>query len=506
MAIRTFWLRYKEKEGRMKRQFFLHSVILMLLLFSTQLQAAKTTIKGFMPGAENLTVRLYSYDDYISNKEVLLAKSLIDSTGHFTITINVFEKQTISAFFRVMEFNSQEIYIPAGKTYEIKFTPFDYKDPNRIHIPLLSTILLRYSFTNVDSTDVNQLIGRFNTDYSSFLLSLSGIQAGMPSRSMMRPPKNKIDSFCTQITQRYQGYKNDFFQSYFSYTLANLKLNTSSSSRIKLYNTYLYRKPLLYDNIAYMEFFSNFFTDFIYSVSEKIPPYDIVKNVNIKPNVFGLLDSLGKDTLLRHEQLREAVLLLNIRDWFTSNTFKQDSLLKILDQYSKQTKFDIQSRIAQNLKFMLSRYRNGSKMPDFTFKSLDNSVFNNDSLTQKYTYLFFFSTWSHASVAEMLVLEQLKADWSDSIRFVAVSMDREPLKLYYFIQENKFSIPMYHFGNDYEMAERLSVIACPQAMLIGKKGEFIRYEAAMPSEGLVNTFNILCGKPIVKVQPGNVGH
>ncbi len=481
-------------------------VFIALLTDQNLAHAAKTIIKGFVPGAENLTVRFYSWEDFISNRETLIASAPIDSTGHFTITLNVFDKQTITGFFRIMEFGSQEMYIQAGKTYEIEFNAFDYKDPNRVHIPLLSTVLLKFSFKNADPAEVNQLIGAFNYDLSSFLLKISGIDNGSPSRSLMRPPKNKIDSFTASMDAKYQGFNNEFFRNYYIYSLANLRLNTYSASQTKLYNEYLYRKPLLYDNIAYMEFFSNFFTDFIYGVSNKIQPYDIVLNVNIRTNISGLIDSLGKDTLLKNEQLREAVLLLNIKDWYTSHTFKQDSLLKILEKYEAKTKFDIQGKIARNIHFMLTRFRSGSPVPEFSFRSLDNTLFTNDSLRGKYTYLLFFTTWSHPCLSELLVMEKLRQDWKDSIQFVAVSMDREALKWYYFMEENDFEFPVYHFDNDYQMAERLSLLSYPHCMMLNKQGQFIEYMAPSPSSGAKDLFNRICGKPVVNIQPHNVGH
>jgi thiol-disulfide isomerase/thioredoxin len=480
-------------------------IIAFMLLFSGALFAAKTTIKGYAPGAENLEVRLYKWDDYISFREVLLAHTIVDSTGHFNFTLDVYDKQVIMGFFRIMDFTSPEIYIPASKTYQLEFEKFDYKDPNRIYVPLLSSVSLKYTLKNNDSTDINSLIGKYNYDMSNFLMKLSGMHEGMQAKSIMRPPKAKIDSFSTAMNAKYKSVNNDFFKIYYSYSIANLQLTTYAHSKKYLFDEFLYKRPIFYDNISYMDFFSNYFTDFIYGVSKKIPPFDIKLNVNIKTNLAGLIDSLGKDTLLRNEQLREAVLLLNIRDWYTSITFEQDSLIKILRTYSKTTKFDLQGRIAENLAFMLTRYKSGAMLPKFEFKSIDDLVFTNDSLINKYTYLVFFTTWSHACLSELKVIEQLQENWSDSIRFVAVSMDREPLKLYYFLQENKFSFPFYNFNGNYEVAEQLNIRTYPHCMLLGKDGSIINYCTPIPSEGVVELFEKVAGKKVVTTQGFKVG-
>jgi len=491
-------LRYFRKDIHMSSRI---TGSILFILLAVNLFAAKTTIKGYAPGAEKLLIRLYSYDDYFSNRETLLSSTTIDSTGHFQFSLNVYDKQVISGFFRIMDFTSREIYIPANKMYEIEFAAFDYKDPNRIHIPLLSTIQLQYTLKNADAKDINQLIAEFNKNYSSFIIDASGINGATTTYSVKRPPKNRVDSFVNSVTAKYKDESNDFFRNYYNYSLATLQLNMQSKSRKSLFDQYIYKKPILYDNVAYMEFFVSFFSDFIYGTSHKIQPYDIVLNVNIKTNLSGLIDSLGKDTMLKNEQLREAVLLLNIRDWYTSKTFKQDSLVKLLDLYAAKTKFDIQGRIARNMKFMLTRFNPGVAAPPMSFKSLNSEVFNNDSLKFKYTFILYFTTWSKPCLSELLIMNQLYETWKDSIRFIGVSMDREPLKLFYFLEENNFNFPIYHFGDDWVMAENLGLQSYPHAMLINKTGGLIDFCTPVPSRGVVDVFNKVAGKKVVINQP-----
>ncbi len=467
---------------------FRNLIVILFLFFYFNSNAAKSIISGFAPGAENLNVRLYTKDDYISNKERLIANVLIDSLGHFKIELNVYEKQIITAYFRIMDFSSGEIYIPANKTYELKFDSFDYKDPNRINVSMLSTAQLYFKITNVDSLDINQIISDFNRDFSACIIELSGISKNTSSYSFIRPQKNKVDETILSISEKYSKINNEFFKNYVEYSLALLQLNTQSKSRIYLFDKYIYKRPILYDNIAYMDFLSNYFSDFIFGVSKKIQPYDIVSNINIKPNLNGLIDSLGKDSMLRNEQLREMVMLMNMREWYSYKAINQDSLIKVLSLYATKTKFDIQSKIAKNLIYMLTRFNKGNELPLFKFKSIDGDVFTNDSLKNKYTFLLFFTTWSKPCLSELLVLNELQKKWGDSIRFVGVAMDWEPLKLYYFLEDNKFNFDIYHFDNDWVLAENLGLVSFPHGIFIDKNGKIIEYFSPSPSKGLFELF------------------
>lgn len=457
---------------------------------------ATSIIKGEAKGAENLSIRLYVYDDFISNKEKLLKTAKIDSTGRFEFKIdNIYDRQVIPCFFRIMNYNCSGMFIESGKTYNIKFEYFDFKDPNRIHIPLLSKINVPFALKDTSKNELNNLISSFNYDYDNFVASTFG-----SGRLAAKTHRAKIDSFMKAETEKYANVSNEFFKNYLVYSIANLELSLKAKSRKYIFDNYFYKKPILYNNAAYMELFSNFFSDFILT-SKDIQPNDIFSNVNKKIKLNAILDSLGKDSILRNELLRETVLILNIRSWYSQKEFKSDSLLKLLDIYAANTKFDIQENIAKNLKFILTRNKNGNKMPEFSFKSIDNDVFNNDSLANKYTYFVFFHTWSKSSLSELLAMNKLHSAWKDSIQFIGVSMDYEPLKLFYFLQENKFDFPIYHFGGDWVMAENIGLLSFPHYMFIDKKGNYINYFAASPSRNVEAEFVRKIGKNIVKVQP-----
>lgn len=472
--------------------------VCLIFIFTITISSfcATSIIKGEAKGAENLSIRLYVYDDFISNKEKLLKTAKIDSSGRFEFKIdNIYERQVINCFFRIMNYNCSGMFIEAGKTYNIEFEDFDFKDPNRIYIPLLSSRNISFVLKDTSKNELNNLISSFNYDYDNFVASTfgTGILAA-------RTHKTKIDSFMIAETEKYANVSNEFFKNYLVYSIANLQLSLKSKSRKYIFDNYFYKKPILYNNVAYMELFSNFFSDFILT-SKDIRPNAIFSNINKKINLNAVLDSLGRDSVLRNELLRETVLILNIRSWYSQKEFKNDSLLKLLDIYATSTKFDIQENIAKNLKFILTRYKNGNKMPEFSFKSIDNEIFNNDSLANKYTYFLFFHTWSKSSLSELLAMNKLKSNWKDSIQFIGVCMDFEPLKLYYFLQENKFDFPIYHFGGDWVMAENIGLLSFPHCMFIDKKGNYINYLAASPSRNAEAEFIKKIGRSIVKVQP-----
>lgn len=495
----TYSIRLSEEEkgiGKTNSTFMRSIFVLVIfILFIPSAIALKTSIKGTASGAENLQIRLYTWDDFITYKEILLENTDIDSAGNFNITINMHKGEVIMGFFRIMNYQSSEIFLCAGKDYEIKLDTFDYKDPNRIYIPFMSKIELNYQFSNLDSTDLNYLISSFNIKLNEFIIKTLNISSTDHRQVIKRQPRSKIDSFARAISKEYAQINNNYFNIYVEYAIAEMHMGMQSSSKERLFNNYFYKKSIHYENIQYMNFFNQFFSDFIIGISTKIAPSDIYINTIERTNLYGLIDSLGKDPMLKNELLREAVLLLNMKDWYSNLLFNKDKLLKLMKEYARYSKFDIQTRIAKNMIFLLSRFHKGNIAPDFTFKDIDGNYFNNDSLKEKATYMIFFSTWSKACLSELLALNKLATNWSDSIRFVGISMDNEPLKLYYFIQDHKFNYPIYHFDNNYMLAEDLSLQSFPHAMLLDNKGRYITHTAYLPSEGIHEYFQLLYSPP-----------
>ncbi|MBN2729864.1 MAG: TlpA family protein disulfide reductase [Bacteroidales bacterium] len=484
----------------MKSIIFL-AIFLCMISYS---HAIKTKVEGKVPGAENLDLRFYVWDDFITFKETLLMNVPINSKGEFEFEIDLHKNEVLTGFFRIMNFQSPEIYLEAGKEYDLDFDTFDYKDPNRIFIPHMTNLEISYHINNIDSTSVNFLIQMFNIDYNMFIVNELNLKPDIRSQIMYRLPKSKVDSFVNTQELKYKNFNNDFFKTYMNYTFAEMHLGFRTCGIETIYRDYIYKKPIQYDNIQYMSFFTQFYSDFIFSVSTKINGRAILRIINSKPDLNGIIDSLGRDTLLKNELIREAVLVLNMKEWYSNPYFSKENLILLMQEYIKNTKFDLQARIVKNLVFLLTRYQKGNLMPEFSFKNIDGPEYNNDSLIGKTSYILFFSTWCKSCWGELEVMEKLFHEWSDSINFIAVNMDNEPLKLYYFLDEHSFSFPVYHFDNDYILAEELSLESYPHSMLIDKEGKYIMYNAYLPSEGIHDYFKLMFAPPVEKeIEIGN---
>ena len=104
-----------------------------------------------------------------------------------------------------------------------------------------------------------------------------------------------------------------------------------------LFKEYLTGNEIPLENLAYMQFFNEFFNRYIQSANSKIPNDKLFEFINEKPDYLLLLDFLGKDPILVNEIIRELVLIKNLAEMFNIVGFNKDNIIKLLYELSCTT-------------------------------------------------------------------------------------------------------------------------------------------------------------------------
>ena len=81
-----------------------------------------------------------------------------------------------------------------------------------------------------------------------------------------------------------------------------------------------------------------------------------------------LMKALETDTLLKKPQLRELVLLRGLMEMYDDPLYKQESIQNTLASIAKDSKFEENRLIAEDLIKYLTRLRHGSAAPGFTLQ------------------------------------------------------------------------------------------------------------------------------------------
>ncbi len=466
-------------------RIFITSIVVFTFSLNVSALTDTTTIKGYLPGGENHEVRLLTVADRISLNEEILDRTMIDSTGKFGFSLLL--NETIVAFLD-MDYYTITIYLEPATNYEIvsDSVPFD-----NLYRPYTKKEHLPCTITSDRKPDLNTLVSGFNLLYNKF------IEENF-NQIYIRRKRNLIYDFADSMKVKYDTVNNDFLKNYITYKIAEIELAGAPTMRPELFAKYLENKPVLYNHPEYMFFFNQFFNRYITSVSKTATVNDLKYTVNYLASYPALLDSMGKDTLLRNEVIRELVMLKELKDIYYSGNYYQQNIIKMLKEVSENDVFPEHRLIADNIIKVLTKLNSGTKAPDFSIPDIGGDTIKLSAFYGKPVYLGFLTTWSYACLGEMKILKDIFEKYKNRINFVMVSLDEDPEIVGKLVNEKGYNWTFLYNGDGYDVLRDYGVETFPLFVLINKDGEIINYPAPKPSENIESVFEKLTLPPIKK--------
>ena len=453
--------------------------VFIFLLMSVFVFALKpVVIEGQAPFAKNNQLRFYFYNDLFLQEKVLCATAKTDKDGNFRVEIQTDETSLLTIAFQT---TYGQIFIEPEKQYKIELSVTNDNLLKRIDADMLGCAI-EIRITPSDTMELNYKINRFDWYYNYFLY-LYGTDI------YQKVPEHVYDSLIALLTKKFPINEAaiDYYSVYVRYKIAYIDLLYYNKDREKLYQKHLNSNYIFYNNIAYMDFFSNFFDGYLYVGMEKIPRGVFYETINEKRNYYKLLDEMGKDPLLVNEQIRELVFIKGLGELYALEyEFNQANILFLLSQMSEESKFSEHKKMANNQIQNLTKLRIGTKAPDFELKDVYNSTVKISSFEGRYLYLHFFSTYCEDCIREMLVLKSLRETYKDSLQIVSIMVDFEQASLYHFVNTYKeFNWTFLHFGGNFSFIDAYGIYALPLSVLIDSQGKIVSYPAKSPTQGLM---------------------
>lgn len=462
-------------------------IILFLWLFITVIcsNGQNTFINGNAAGAEGLKIKIKTTSDYISELSKKIDETTIEENGNFKLKASITEP--IYAQIQI-GFLKGDFYLEPGKTYTISISQQNYKEDDK-ESPFLSKKRLNIEFLNNDNNELNIMINKFNILYNEFVLKNF-------NALYQRRDRTRIDSLQSKINQEFGKSKNNYFNNYIKYRLAGLEQMGRIKNNKKLFANYISNQPVLYNHVEYMYFFNEFYEKFFYNGNHTIKTDDLKRYINTERSYLSLLDSLGRDSLVKNEVIRELVFLKGMKELYQSNAYKNENIIDIISRFANKTKFPEHKKIAFNLIETFVALKPGSTAPDFKLKDIKGTSYTLSSFAGKYTYICFFTTWCAGCMPENDALVDLKKKYNEKVNFINIAADKQVLNLMYYVEKNKYDWIFLHADNNIDIFENYNINSFPVYILIDPQGKIVNFPALKPSEGIDIIFNKLFKKDI----------
>lgn len=445
-----------------------------LSFISCGLFGQRTVISGVAPGAERRIIRVSAPGDLITFWEKPLATSVIDSAGHFSLSVDL---DVTTNVIIAIDFHKTELFLEPAKTYSVAINAMNYDDYSEID-PFIQSQNLALELTNHDPQELNALISAFNQMSSAFL---------MKNFNALYRERRKVllDTFRVAMNQHFGSVKNAFFLDYAAYKIAAMEQLSQYYNQAQLAKKYFTDKPVLYDNPGYMDFFNNFFAKYITATSNTIRKVDFTALLRGADPYKAILKAMTADTVLKKEQLRELVMLKGMMELYNSPGYSQDEVLRVITSVSVRTKYPENRIVAENMISQLTNLKPGSKAPGFTLPDAGHKELSLSSLLGKPVVLWFWTTYCDVCLSEMDLVRPLYDRFGDKIHFVGISADKYFSKMLYFINLKKDYVwTSLHIGDHYEVLTDYDVRTYPLFVLIDREGKIIKYPAGLPGSGL----------------------
>lgn len=465
----------------------MHKILLtylVFLFFVLGAVAQKSTISGYIPGAENHEIRLVSYAELITYTENILDRTNIDSTGYFSFEIEI---KGIHYCILDLDFYSSGIFIEPGNDYTIFGDTIQEISPYKAFYEKGD---LSYQIDSLRNSDMNFLISEFNHAYNAFILeNFDAIYRGRN--------KTPIKTFRQEVQQKYADIENNYFQDYIKYKIASIELVAASFKKPALFNEYFVDKPVQYFHVEYMQFFNQYFDQYLSSQSNSVTYNDLVSTINDQNSYGALLDSLGKDTLLINEVIREMVLMKSLVELYNNPKFLKQNMISILNQLATTTAFQEHKIIARSIINELSKLESGTLAPQFTLTSINDSLVSLSDFQGKPVYLSFLATWSSACLGEYKLLDSLYFKYGSDIEFITISLDKNKEIISQYIDDKGYEWLFLYNGTHYDIINSYNVKTFPLFVLISEDGRVLQYPAYKPSEVIEESLRRLSEKSTI---------
>jgi peroxiredoxin len=416
----------------------------------------------------NTLVRLLVFEDMITWQEKTIALAMTDSDGHFAISADLETEKNITL---ALGLERGELFVIPGKHYSVNIPQQEmsldrsYFEKEPLHIEVLSS----------DDNGFARQISEINLVYNTFLLQHF-------NALYRRSRHDLIDSLQLELTKRIQQPASAYVDDYLGYKMAALSLASRNRSEKSVLEDYFISKPILYHNIEYMALFREIFTNSL----QAMPAVSQTQIERAVTSGYEATDSLLlKDSRLAADsQLRELVLLLNVKNMLESKQFRPEAIINILDHVQENGKNSQHKTIAANIIKKHRQLAFGSQAPLFRLPSNDAQVVDLRNLADKYVLISFTKTACLVCENDLLDLDALYAVYKDRFYFLTIAMEADFEELSRFFEDNGLEWPLLNLGQHLLLLEQYQVNAIPEYIILLPGGRIGMIPAPGPDRHL----------------------
>ena len=290
--------------------------------------------------------------------------------------------------------------------------------------------------------------------------------------------------FREEIKTEFLTVEHPYFMNYVKYKMADVEQFARLKGKTALANEYLGNQSVLYNNVEYTFFFSQFFQKYLITSPDVITVSDLIIAVNHKQDYRIIMDSLSSVPYLQDENFRELVLLFALKGLYSNGTFKKASVMEMLKNIGLNTRDPEHRQIVDNLLEKFAKLMPGLPAPDLNLADEDGANFKLSDIKGKPVLLIFFRSKQPGLTAEFDQLVALYTVYKSGLEIISVSMDPSVADMQGMIRSGKYPWKFAHYQNNPEVYDLYNIRHLPLYVLIDVEGNIAAYPAPAAGDEL----------------------
>lgn len=282
---------------------------------------------------------------------------------------------------------------------------------------------------------------------------------------------------------QFNRVSDPYFEDYMKYSIASLERIGRRNDQ-KILEEYFTNQPILYNNIQYTEFFSEFIKGYL-GGSDDISYYEIIDAIEANNAISAIDQLLKRDTVLAKDpQLRalSAVLLLARKSH--NPDLPEGKVLGLISQIHRNYEDAKIREIAGNYFIKLQILAKGTPAPTFELPDAEGRPYRIKQAEGKFVLLSFIRPDCRICLLQMEQLGELQEKFKSKLQNVTIVYGPGYRDVVEYATTRLYDWPILELVKDILLLEDYQLKTYPTYTIINPDGTIAMTPAPMPDENL----------------------
>lgn len=443
--------------------------MLVGLIFSTYVYGQHISINGTAEGSANQLIRVIVYDDQFSRLEKTIAETYSDNLGNFKIDFDT-EESTFA--YMAVGLKRGEFYLSPNSSYQFNILPDTNTQPGSI----FDELPLQFTYTAKDS-GLSDAIGTFNVQYNTFIYQNA-------NKIYYGRNKDLIYGFEDKINEQFTSVNSSYLKDYIRYSFASLEWTSKIKNNDSIISEYFVGNPILFNNIQYTEFFTDFFKT--YFIVDKIYSYhELIGAINEGSGIQDVKSLILREEIFKNDsELTELISILLVAKKYYNPDIRRNQVIKLLQEVERISVYNNNAKVTGNFIKKLQNLESGTPAPGFSLPDLDDNKHNLFDYKGKFVLLSFVKPSCKICLEHFQFLKEVAEQFNGRVQNVSVVYGEDFQGVVKYASDRDFNWPILDIGKQILLLEAYNIRAYPSYVFINPDGTIAMATTPMPDEGL----------------------